>query len=128
MCNHYMDRCALCPGKHNVVGPSGPEDSHVIFIGEAPGKDEDHQGIPFIGKTGREVNEHYIPLSGLRRPSVRIGNSIRCYPDRPQGKLDLNRDKDRELVECCSGTRSGILQEIAETRPKLIVPMGALAC
>jgi len=127
-CNHYMDRCSLCPGKHNVVGPSGPEDSDVIFIGEAPGKDEDSQGIPFVGKTGREVNEHYLPLSGLRRSSVRFSNSIRCLPDRPQGRLDLNRDKDRELLESCVSSGSGILAELEKGRAKVLVPLGVLAC
>src|SRR5208282_5916031 len=98
MCNHYMDRCALCPGKHNVVGPSGPEDSHVIFIGEAPGRDEDRQGVPFVGKTGREVNEHYLPLAGLRREQTYFTNAICCLPDRPQGRVDLSRAADRELL------------------------------
>jgi len=123
-----VDRCALCPGKFNVVPPSGPEDSDVVFIGEAPGKDEDRQIIPFVGKTGRELNEHYLPLCGLRRDAVRIGNSIRCLPDRPQGRLDISRDKDRELLESCSAEPGGILAELEKARPRLIVPMGVLAC
>src|SRR5271170_5750658 len=116
-----MDRCALCPNKHNVVGPSGPEDSDVVFIGEAPGKDEDRQGIPFVGKTGREVNEHYLPLAGLRRGGVYFTNAIRCLPDRPQGRLALDRDKDKELLISCSG--AGLCKELATAR-RLLVPMG----
>ena len=121
-----MNRCALCPNKHNLVPPSGPEDSDVIFIGEAPGKDEDREKIPFVGKTGREVNEHYLPLAGLRRAGVRVANAIRCLPDRPQGRLDLNRDKDRELLLSCSGM--SLYSELEQSRHTLIVPMGVLAC
>ena len=121
-----MNRCALCPAKHNLVPPSGPEDSDVIFIGEAPGKDEDREKIPFVGKTGREVNEHYLPLAGLRRAGVRVANAIRCLPDRPQGRLDLNRDKDRELLLSCSGM--SLYSELEQSRHTLIVPMGVLAC
>ncbi len=121
-----MDRCALCPAKHNLVPPSGPEGSDVIFIGEAPGKDEDREGIPFVGKTGREVNEHYLPLAGLRRASVRFTNAIKCLPDRPQGKIDLNRDKDRELLHSCS--ELSLYCELEQSRHTLIVPMGVLAC
>src|ERR1700676_4030062 len=120
-----MDRCALCPAKHNVVPPSGPEDAEVVFIGEAPGKDEDREKVPFVGKTGREVNEHYLPLAGLRRANVRVVNSISCFPDRPNGRLDLSRDKDRELLIECSACH--LLPEISKPSI-LIVPMGVLAC
>jgi uracil-DNA glycosylase family 4 len=121
-----MDRCALCPAKHNVVPPSGPEDSDVLFIGEAPGKDEDRMGSPFIGKTGEEVNRHYLPLAGLRRESCHFDNSIRCLPDRPQGRLDIHRDADRELLLSCSS--HGVLAGLERSLPRLIVPMGVLAC
>jgi uracil-DNA glycosylase len=121
-----MDRCALCPAKNTCVGPSGPEEAEYVFIGEAPGRDEDRQGIPFVGKTGREVNEHYLPLAGLRRGSVRFLNSILCLPDRPQGRLALDRQRDRELLECCASAH--LYGELGTTRPKLIIPMGVLAC
>lgn len=119
-----MDRCALCPAKYNMVPPSGPEDADVLFIGEAPGKDEDRQLTPFVGKTGREVNEHYLPLAGIRRSGVRFDNAICCLPDRPQGRLDLSRSADRQLLEGCSSQH---LIDSLQGR-KLIVPMGTLAC
>ena len=121
-----MTRCDLCPGKFSCVPPDGPVEADYLFIGEAPGKDEDKQLRPFVGKTGREVNEHYLPLAGLRRGSVRFTNTIRCYPDRPQGRLDLGKLKDRALVESCATCH--LYPELEETRPKLIIPMGALAC
>lgn len=119
-----MNRCSLCPGKFNVVPPSGPEEAEYVFIGEAPGRDEDRQLIPFVGKTGREVNEHYLPLAGLRRSEVRFTNSIQCLPDRPRGRLDLNRGADRDLLQCCAEHHlyDGLGQQ------RLIIPMGVLAC
>ena len=63
-----MNRCALCPAKHNVVPPSGPEESDVIFIGEAPGpRVRITWVVPFVGKTGEEVNQSlsaHCPDSG----------------------------------------------------------------
>jgi DNA polymerase len=97
-----------------------------MFIGEAPGKDEDKQLKPFIGKTGREVNEHYLPLAGLRRDNVYFTNAIKCLPPGHGGKLDLNRSKDLELLYSCSN--HSLYSEISAVRPKLIVPLGAFAC
>jgi uracil-DNA glycosylase len=122
-----MDRCDLCPAKHNLVPPSGPEDSDVLFIGEAPGKDEDRLGVPFVGKTGEEVNRHYLPLAGLRRDSVRFDNAIGCLPDRPQGRLDIHRDADRSLLLSCSS--HGCLERLGQGSARvIIVPLGVLAC
>lgn len=121
-----MDRCSLCPGSHNCVPPTGPLDADVMFIGEAPGKDEDKQLRPFIGKTGQEVNDHYLPLAGLRRDQVYVTNAIKCLPDRPGGKIDLSRSKDLELLYAC--TDCSLYEEINTVRPHLIVPLGAFAC
>src|ERR1700693_476406 len=97
-----MDRCSLCPGNHNCVPPTGPLDADVVFIGEAPGKDEDKQLRPFIGKTGQELNDHYLPLAGLRRDQVYVSNAIKCLPSGHGGKLDIGRSKDLELLYACS--------------------------
>jgi uracil-DNA glycosylase len=121
-----VSRCALCPGKFNMVGPDGPQEAEYVFIGEAPGRDEDRHGRPFVGKTGREVNEHYLPLAGLRREQVYFSNSIRCYPDRPQGRVDVNRNLDRELLNVCSSHH--LFREMELLKPRLIIPMGVLAC
>ena len=120
------NRCPLCPGKYKPVPPSGPTDSPYMFIGEAPGVEEDRKGCPFVGKTGREVNEHYLPLAGLKRDAVYFTNAIRCLPDRPQHRLDLNREKDKELLLSCSSHH--LAREIEEVNPNLIVPQGVLAC
>jgi DNA polymerase len=121
-----MDRCQLCPGVHKCIGPSGPEDAHVIFIGEAPGKDEEKKGTVFIGKTGDEVNGHYLPLAGLSRRTVRFTNAIRCLPSTAGGKLALDRTKDRDLLDACAGRF--LYPDLARARHTILVPMGAFAC
>lgn len=120
------DRCALCPGVNKCIGPSGPEDANVICIGEAPGRDEEKKGTVFIGKTGDEVNGHYLPLAGLRRHTVRIVNAIRCLPVSAGGKLALDRTKDRALLDACAGRF--LYPDLSRHRYAAIVPMGAFAC
>jgi uracil-DNA glycosylase family 4 len=97
-----------------------------MLIGEAPGKDEDKHGRPFIGKTGQELNDHYLPLAGLRRDNVYVTNAIKCLPNRSGGKIDLNRSKDLELLYVCADC--SLYEEIRSVRPSLIVPLGAFAC
>lgn len=120
-----MDRCALCPGVNKCLPPDGPEDSDILLIGEAPGRQENAKGRVFIGKTGQELDSHYLPLSGRRRDTIRIVNAISCLPVGPDGKIDLKRDKDRALLECCSSQH--LLPELNK-KHRVIVPMGAFAC
>lgn len=97
-----------------------------MFIGEAPGRDEDRKGIPFVGKTGQELDQHYLPLAGLRREYVTISNAISCLPVGHGGKLDMGRQKDMDLLTCCASHH--LYPELDELKPTLIVPMGAFAC
>lgn len=121
-----MNRCHLCPGVNKCV-PSYGSPGELLFIGEAPGKDENRIGTVFVGKTGQELDDHYLPLAGLSRHSVNITNAIKCLPTTTSGKLDLKRAKDREMLENCALTH--LYQEIDQNpRLKLLVPMGALAC
>lgn len=121
-----MIRCALCPRVNQCLPADGPRGT-LLFIGEAPGKEENKKGRVFIGKTGDEVNQHYLPLAGLLRERVRFINAIACLPTSTSGKLDLKREKDRRMLQCCSDTH--LNQEIASSQSlKLLVPMGAFAC
>lgn len=121
-----MDRCALCTGEFHCIGPSGPADAEVLFIGEAPGRDEEKHKRVFVGKTGQEVDGHYLPLAGLRREKCRFINTVACWPSTGGHKLDLKRAGDRALVESCA--MAHLYQEIVRMQPKLLVPMGAIAC
>lgn len=121
-----ITRCAACPGVNACIEPDGPRNADVLFIGEAPGKQENQRGKVFIGKTGDEVNRHYLPLAGLRRDGVRFTNAIRCLPVSAGGKLDSHRAKDVELLQSCAAQH--LYPTIEAMRPRLLVPMGAFAC
>lgn len=121
-----MSRCELCPGIYDCLPIDGPQDSDIFLCGEAPGILEQKKGRVFIGKTGEEFSSHYLPLSGLHRENVTVTNVIRCLPDRPKGKLDLNRARDRELLASCTSTF--LYPSIESRKPKLLIPMGAFAC
>jgi uracil-DNA glycosylase len=121
-----ITRCALCPGINKCIGPSGPDDAELLFIGEAPGKNEDRKGEVFIGKTGEEVNRHYLPLAGLRRDKVRFINAISCLPPGAGGKLDSSRAKDLDLLESCA--HQHLYPEILQGHYRLLIPLGSFAC
>ncbi|HXC04407.1 MAG TPA: uracil-DNA glycosylase family protein [Bacteroidia bacterium] len=119
-----MDRCPLCPGKNPIVPPCGPEKCSVMLIGEAPGKEESKYGRPFVGKTGQELTEHYLPLAGLRRGDIRITNTVACYPTSSEGKLDHSNPKDAAMIRSCA--EHHLYRQIKETNPELIIPAGGV--
>lgn len=121
-----ITRCAECPGINLCIPPDGPEDADVLFIGEAPGYNENKKNRVFIGKTGDEVNQHYLPVAGLRREHVCFTNAIRCLPPGAGGKLKTDRTKDISLLDSCAGHH--LYPLIERMGPKVIVPMGAFAC
>ena len=97
---------------------NGPMNAAVMFIGEAPGRQEAAYGQPFIGKTGGEFNETYLPLAGLQRSQVRVDN---IFKYRPPG----NRTPSAAEIE--QGWKE-LYPDILKIRPQVIVPMGAAAC
>lgn len=120
-----MTRCSACPGTANCVAPNGPTNSPYILLGEAPGKEENAKKVPFIGKTGEELNRHYLPLAGLRRENVYVMNTISCLPDRTDSKLKMDREKDRDLATTCFYHH--VAPKLGEGGHRLIVAMGAFA-
>lgn len=99
---------------------------YATFIGEAPGFQEDKSKRVFVGKTGREVNEGYMPLAGVRRDAVRVTNAIQCLPSTPKHKLDMKKQAHKDLLKSCA--EHHLYPELEQSKPKLIVPMGAFAC
>lgn len=88
-------------------------------MGEAPGRDEDRLGRPFVGATGQEFDRTYLPLAGLDRAEVYVTNTRLCRPD-------LNRKPtDREARDCA---QHHLPQELAEVCPEVVVLMGGTAC
>jgi len=112
--------CTRCPlhkqGRKQIVFGVGNPKAELMFIGEAPGADEDQQGEPFVGRAGQLLN-NMIKAMGLRREDVYIANIIKC---RPPG----NRTPEREECETCSPF---LMRQIAVIQPKAIVALGAVA-
>jgi uracil-DNA glycosylase family 4 len=109
-------RCALCAGRTQVVNTHGNRKARLMFVGEAPGADEDAQGKPFVGRAGQLLTK-MIEAMGMKREDVIIGNVNRC---RPPG----NRQPTLEEAAIC---RPFLFREIATVRPEVIVVMGNTA-
>ena len=120
-----ITRCSMCAGDKTCIAPNGPSPCDLVFIGEAPGFNENEKGKVFIGKTGEELNRGYLPICNLRRDRVLITNAIKCLPP-GTGKLDAQRDKDLQLLRSCAETH--LYRELEAAQPKLIIPMGSFAC
>jgi len=110
-------RCVLHKqGRKQIVFGVGNPRADLMFIGEAPGADEDQQGEPFVGRAGQLLN-NMIKAMGLHREDVYIANIIKC---RPPG----NRTPERDECETCSPF---LMRQIAVIQPKVIVALGAVA-
>jgi DNA polymerase len=112
--------CTRCPlhkqGRKQIVFGVGNPRADLMFVGEAPGADEDQQGEPFVGRAGQLLN-NMIKAMGIRREDVYIANIIKC---RPPG----NRTPERDECETCSPF---LMRQIAAIQPKAIVALGAIA-
>ncbi len=110
-------RCKLHKqGRKQIVFGVGNPNAELMFVGEAPGADEDEQGEPFVGRAGQLLNK-MIEAMGLRREDVYIANIIKC---RPPG----NRTPERDECETCSPF---LMRQINVIKPKAIVALGAVA-
>jgi uracil-DNA glycosylase len=110
-------RCRLHKqGRKQIVFGVGNPTADLMFIGEAPGADEDLQGEPFVGRAGQLLN-NMIKAMGLEREQVYIANIIKC---RPPG----NRTPERDECETCSPF---LMRQIEVIKPKAIVALGAVA-
>ena len=112
--------CTRCPlhtmGRKQIVFGTGNPYAELMFVGEAPGADEDQQGEPFVGRAGQLLNNMIVAM-GLKREQVYIANVIKC---RPPG----NRTPLPEECAICSPFLTRQIEVIA---PKVIVTLGAVA-
>jgi len=109
-------KCALHQTRTNTVPGAGHARADWFFIGEAPGRDEDAQGEPFVGRAGRLLDAMIAAL-GLRREEVFIANVLKCRP--PD-----NRDPTAEEVELCEAY---LHRQLALIQPKVIVALGRIS-
>jgi uracil-DNA glycosylase len=115
-----LGECTRCrlhkQGRKQIVFGVGTPRAELMFIGEAPGADEDEKGEPFVGRAGQLLT-NMIKAMGLRREEVYIANIIKC---RPPG----NRTPERDECETCSPF---LMRQIETIKPKVIVALGAVA-
>jgi uracil-DNA glycosylase family 4 len=110
-------RCRLAKqGRKQIVFGVGNPGADLMFIGEAPGADEDLQGEPFVGRAGQLLT-NMIKAMGLERSQVYIANIIKCRPPN-------NRTPERDECETCSPF---LMRQVATIQPKVIVALGAVA-
>jgi DNA polymerase len=110
-------RCRLYKqGRKQIVFGVGNPNADLMFIGEAPGADEDEQGEPFVGRSGQLLT-NMIKAMGLRREDVYIANIIKCRPP-------ANRTPEREECDTCSPF---LMRQIEAIKPKALVALGAVA-
>jgi DNA polymerase len=110
-------RCKLhALGRQQIVYGVGNPNADLMFVGEAPGADEDIQGIPFVGRAGQLLTK-IIEAIGLARDDVYIANVIKCRPPN-------NRNPDPDEVDACEGF---LFRQIDSIQPKVIVALGTFA-
>ncbi len=109
-------QCPLCEGRTQTVFGVGNPEARVLIVGEAPGKNEDLQGEPFVGAAGKYLNE-LLAIAGLARDEVFIANVLKCRPP-------SNRDPRPEEIQTCTP----FLREQTRTiDPEFIVTLGNFA-
>src|SRR6266404_4953206 len=118
--------CTKCPhlasSRTQTVFGVGNPDAELMFIGEAPGADEDKQGEPFVGRAGQLLTR-IIETMGLAREEVYIANILKCRPDTSPGSFGNRPPTPREMQTC----RPYLVEQIDIIRPKVLVALGAVA-
>ena len=109
-------RCRLYRERKNIVFGEGSASADLMFIGEAPGQEEDRRGEPFVGAAGQLLTR-MIKAMGLEREEVYIANIIKCRPPR-------NRDPAPDEIEACEAV---LRRQIEAIKPGVIVAMGNFA-
>lgn len=109
-------RCRLSEGRRNIVFGQGPPEARLMFVGEAPGADEDAQGLAFVGRAGQLLTR-IIEAIGLTREDVFIANVLKCRPPR-------NRNPETDEILSC---QPFLELQIRSIRPRVLVGLGKFA-
>ena len=110
-------RCKLAPGRTNLVFGVGNPEADLMFVGEGPGRDEDLQGEPFVGRAGQLLTEIITKGMKLQRRDVYIANIVKCRP--PQ-----NRAPEPDEITTC---RPFLARQIELVTPRVIGALGSIA-
>ncbi|HEX2035283.1 MAG TPA: UdgX family uracil-DNA binding protein [Chloroflexota bacterium] len=123
---HQAAGCQACPlweiGTQTVFG-NGPAGARLMFVGEAPGYQEDKQGLPFVGPAGALFSQA-LEQAGLRRDAVYVTNVVKHRPWVEGGRQGKNRPPKQSEVTAC---RPWLEQELAIIRPLIVACLGAIA-
>jgi len=126
---HLAERasvCVKCPHlaarRHTVVFGVGNPDARLMFVGEAPGEEEDLQGEPFVGRAGQLLTKMILAM-GLTREQVYIANIVKCRPDMPPGASGNRKPTKQEMETCTPYLRA----QIEVIKPTVMVALGATA-
>ena len=116
-------KCAhlACSRTQTVFGVGNP-DADLMFIGEAPGVDEDRQGEPFVGRAGQLLTR-ILKAMNFAREDVYIANILKCRPDTPSGTFGNRAPTPKEMQTC----RPYLVEQIEIIQPKVLVALGAVA-
>jgi uracil-DNA glycosylase family 4 len=118
--------CVKCPNlaasRKTVVFGVGSIDAQLMFVGEAPGADEDEQGEPFVGKAGQLLTK-ILQTAGLSRSDVYIANILKCRPDTPGQSAGNRKPTPAEMATCIPYLH----EQIDLIRPKVLIALGATA-
>lgn len=110
-------KCGLCEGRTQTVFADGNPSADIVFVGEAPGEQEDRKGVPFVGRAGQLLTDIIVKGMMLKRSEVYICNVIKCRP--PE-----NRDpKAEEIAEC----EPYLIRQLELVQPKVICALGGHA-
>ena len=113
-CVHDCEKCPnLVESRSQIVNGVGPLDADLVLIGEAPGENEDQNGEPFIGRSGRVLDEE-LEKYDLSRDNIRITNTVRCRP--PD-----NRDPHKSEINNCN---EYLVNEIQNIDPEVVLTLG----
>lgn len=119
-------RCTECPhlvrSRRQVVFGVGNPNADLMFVGEAPGADEDAEGEPFVGRAGQLLTK-ILQTMGFTRETIYIGNVLKCRPDMPAGESGNRKPRPEEMRTCLPW----LAKQIELIQPKVLVALGATA-
>jgi DNA polymerase len=115
--------CPLCEGRHKAVPGEGPTGANTVFIGEGPGRQEDLEGRPFVGRAGKFLDE-CLESIGLRRQQVFITNIVKCRPTEKAGNWVKDRKPTTEEIVAC---KPYLDKQIELLKPEVICTLGDTA-
>jgi DNA polymerase len=116
--NKQSSECILyCSGHTHIVFGEGNPNADIMFIGEAPGKDEDIQGRPFVGRSGKLLTQ-VLHNAGIKREDVFITNIVKCRP--PFNKTPIIKDIPKSTLNL-------LRKQIQIIQPKILVTLGSIA-